>query len=636
MGLPNSSTAPPGTRLELRHLTSKLGESGVDAAEAAGLGVADDVEHRDARVDVEELLRRPARRTDAEVVVLVDEQGPEAEQHDRAERQRQHRDVAQHRGGLRPLEERGEEEADGAERHRRGQQDELLAHDVVDGGAAVHEHDGRDRYRRHDHQHHEGEGGEELADDDGPRTHRRAHQQVQRLLLALEADLAGREAGGDEADEDELEDREQREDRLADDGRGVGLVHEAVAAEVVAGGRGNDEVRAVRDERQQAEVDGEHDERASSSHPRAKLLDHDRADPREELAERRPTRGTHHLRRRRHAAVRSFVLAGDLEEDLLEVAGRLSEADHAMPGLDHRSQQDGLVVAGAVEGDLQARRAVRALRGQDVADARIGSEPVRRRADRVGVAEKVDAQQRSGPQRPLDLGDAPGAQDAAVVDDRDPGAHLAELGEDVAADEDRLAHRPQLAKDLAHLDAGPRVEARGRLVEDQQRRIVDERVGEAQPLAHAAREGLDVGVALVGEADDLEQLADHRGPAGRGDAVAAREEVEVLPDAEVVVHAVEVGHVADAAADLDRVRADRDAGHERLARGRGEERGQDLHRRRLARAVRPDQPEDLAAADDEVDAGHGEVVVVALHEAAGLDHRDADHRSSTPLTCALG
>ena len=70
--------------------------------------------------------------------------------------------------------------------------------------------------------------------------------------------------------------------------------------------------------------------------------------------------------------------------------------------------------------------------------------------------------------------------------------------------------------------------------------------------------------------------------------------------------------------------------------GRSEQRGQDLHRRRLAGPVRADQAEDLAVADDEVEAGDGELVVVALHEAAGLDDGDADHRSSTPATWRSG
>ncbi len=177
----------------------------------------------------------------------------------------------------------------------------------------------------------------------------------------------------------------------------------------------------------------------------------------------------------------------------------------------------------------------------------------------------------------------------------DAGAHLAELREDVAADQDRLAHGAQLAQDLAHLDPRPRIEARRGLVEDEQGRVVDEGVGQAQPLPHAARHRLDVSVALVGQADDLEQLVDHGRPTVGGDAVAAGEEVEVLPHAQVVVDAVEVRHVADAPPHLERVGVDRDAGHVRLAGGRGEERGQDASwssscRRRWVRPGRRSRP----------------------------------------------
>ena len=54
-----------------------------------------------------------------------------------------------------------------------------------------------------------------------------------------------------------------------------------------------------------------------------------------------------------------------------------------------------------------------------------------------------------------------------------------------------------------------------RLVEQQHLRVVDEGVGQAQALLHAARQRLDVGVALVGEVDQLEQVADHPAAGGR-------------------------------------------------------------------------------------------------------------------------
>ena len=74
----------------------------------------------------------------------------------------------------------------------------------------------------------------------------------------------------------------------------------------------------------------------------------------------------------------------------------------------------------------------------------------------------------------------------------------------------------ELAEQLAQLDPGARVEAGRRLVEQQDLRVVDQRVGQAQALLHAPRQALDVGVALVAEVDELEQVADHPAPRGRG------------------------------------------------------------------------------------------------------------------------
>ena len=73
-------------------------------------------------------------------------------------------------------------------------------------------------------------------------------------------------------------------------------------------------------------------------------------------------------------------------------------------------------------------------------------------------------------------------------------------------DQDRLAHVAQLLEQLAHLDAGPRVEAAGRLVEQQHLRVVQQHAGQAEPLRHAARQARDQGVALVAEVDQLEHL----------------------------------------------------------------------------------------------------------------------------------
>src|SRR5439155_9328471 len=226
------------------------------------------------------------------------------------------------------------------------------------------------------------------------------------------------------------------------------------------------------------------------------------------------------------------------------------------------------------------------------------------------VPQEVDLQDGSCAKGDFDVADAPGPQELATVDDADRGAHLGELGEDVAADQDRLAHATQLAEDLAHLDPRPGIQPGGRLVEDQQSRVVDQAVRQAQPLAHAAGEALDVGTALVGKTHDLEQVAGHPGAALGTDPVAASEEIEVLPDSQVVVDAVEVRHVADAAPNLDGILHHGDATHPCLARGGRQQGGQHLHHGRLPRPVGSHQAEDLRRPHHQVDAGHGDLVAV--------------------------
>ena len=148
-------------------------------------------------------------------------------------------------------------------------------------------------------------------------------------------------------------------------------------------------------------------------------------------------------------------------------------------------------------------------------------------------------------------------------------------------------------------------------------RIVDQRVREAEPLLHAAREPRDVGVALGPQVHQLQQVADHAPPPLGVDAVAAGEEVQVLPDLHVVVDPERVRHEPEDAPDVVRVPAHGGAGDLRVAAVGDEQRGEDAQGRGLAGAVRADEAEDLALRDVEVQAGDGEGPVVALDEPRG-------------------
>src|SRR5205823_2561809 len=85
----------------------------------------------------------------------------------------------------------------------------------------------------------------------------------------------------------------------------------------------------------------------------------------------------------------------------------------------------------------------------------------------------------------------------AALDDAELVTELAQLAEDVAGDHDGLAEALELLEQLADFDSGARVQTTRGLVEQEDRRVVDEDARQAEALLHAAGEGIDQGVALV-------------------------------------------------------------------------------------------------------------------------------------------
>ncbi len=91
--------------------------------------------------------------------------------------------------------------------------------------------------------------------------------------------------------------------------------------------------------------------------------------------------------------------------------------------------------------------------------------------------------------------------EAALDEHADAVADLLDLVQQVR----RQQHRDALVgaqpldeqQQLAHALG---VDVHRRLVEDQDRRVLDQRVGEPEPLAHAPREAADLAVAVVGRA----------------------------------------------------------------------------------------------------------------------------------------
>ena len=252
--------------------------------------------------------------------------------------------------------------------------------------------------------------------------------------------------------------------------------------------------------------------------------------------------------------------------------------------------------------------------GLDVADARQTLEDGGRDRRREGQLDVVEGELADGLD-PVDL------DEAALADDGDPVTGAVDLVDDVRRQEDGPAVVAGLADEPEERLLDERVEARGRLVEDEQVRPVLERDDQPDLLLVAPRVLL-VPPARV-EVERLDQLRDVR----LVDAAAQVAEVrDRLGAGQSVVQVELAGQVADATMDRDRIGGRLDAEDLGAAGGRPDQVEQDAHRGRLAGAVRSQEPEDLALGDLQIEVDDPPVLPVGLGQSFGLD--DGGHITS--------
>ncbi len=208
----------------------------------------------------------------------------------------------------------------------------------------------------------------------------------------------------------------------------------------------------------------------------------------------------------------------------------------------------------------------------------------------------------------------PERHDLAGANHGHPVSELLRLVEVVRRQENRLPEQAQRADHVPRRPASRRVETRRRLVEEHEVGVADERRAEVEPPLLTAGERLHFRVALLGKPDELDHLVDV--PRLR---VVAREHAMHLADGEQrrVLRVLEDD--ADALAKRGR----------RVARVVAEHRGnagvapavalEDLDGRRLAGAVRAEEPEDLACGHLEADPAERLDAAVRLAQVADAD-----------------
>src|SRR5262245_13463413 len=205
--------------------------------------------------------------------------------------------------------------------------------------------------------------------------------------------------------------------------------------------------------------------------------------------------------------------------------------------------------------------------------------------------------------------DPPGGEDGHPVRQRLRLVHV------VRGQENSLAEIAEPPDHLPGLAPGQGVEARGRLVEEEELGIADQGEGDVEAPLLPAGQGRGPGIRLLSEPDQVHGLVDVPGREvvarvlldglARGEL---RDEPGLLQDEPDPVAPGAVGPLRVDAEDAHLAGAPRPIALE------------DLDRRRLAGAVRPEKGEDLAGADLEVDPSHRLEAVVRLAQAFHADH----------------
>src|SRR3990170_1488614 len=181
-----------------------------------------------------------------------------------------------------------------------------------------------------------------------------------------------------------------------------------------------------------------------------------------------------------------------------------------------------------------------------------------------------------------------------------------------------LPRLPELRDDVPQAAARLRVEARRRLVEEHDLRVVDKGEGDRESLLLTARQLLRPFVRLLLEVHELHQaVGGHAGRVHRGEHLEGLSHGQPLEQGgRLELHADQRPEPPPVLPDVNPRDLDRTA-------IRAAQALQDLPRRRLAGSVWTDEAEDLALADgegDPVDRAKGPIGLLETHDAHDVGH----------------
>src|SRR5450759_1427852 len=309
-------------------------------------------------------------------------------------------------------------------------------------------------------------------------------------------------------------------------------------------------------------------------------------------------------------------LPHDVEERVLEAVCRAADLLDLAAGADHERHDRR---SGTARRQLDAQTAVDDVRSDDVAASAQAGEHAGREAATGDL--QVVARRRDADLVGVTVGDEP-----PTSHDADQRAEALGLREVVGGQEHRQALFGHEAQQVVAKDGRrDRVQARGRLVQEDEARPVKQRAQHRELLLHAAAPRAHELAAPLPQPDAFKQLLDAGLALRLGDVPDPGEELEVLPGGEPLVQAAVLHEGARGRADGGRAGADVVTQHLDVASGRREQAQQKADGSGLARPVGSEKPEHRAYGDlqrQRVDRSHCREVAA---QAVRAD-REARHR----------
>jgi hypothetical protein len=199
-----------------------------------------------------------------------------------------------------------------------------------------------------------------------------------------------------------------------------------------------------------------------------------------------------------------------------------------------------------------------------------------------------------------DVVDRPVGNDPALAHDDRARAGLFHLGQVVSGKEDRPV-LADLLDVLQNLGFFVGIEVTGRLVEDQDRRVVDQGLAQTDALPIAVGQGPDVLAERLRQTADFDHLLEAALEGALLQAADLRGESQVVDHRHVGVERRPLRQVPDGLPDFDRAVEDVEATHLGRTAGRRDEASQDAHGGGFSGPVRTEEAHDLTPLHLEAD-----------------------------------